>query len=776
MAGLSLFFGFRHLRKKRLLQALNLRLLSVCLPQQSDGGDQKKDFKDEINISAQLFSILSGLNMPFTLEAAVHHIGEEINFYVGVPKSSIPSVSRQIEGLFKDAQVEPAEDYNIFSSAGTSSAIYLKQKHFYALPIRTYVETNVDTFAPILSGLSKINEVAEGGAIQIIAKPAPNSSKKNISQMVAKLKQGAKLDELLKGMKMNFRDLENVINPQTQKDKEREEKEKVIDQEAIKILEEKVSKPLLAVNFRTVTFARDQLQADTILGGIVHAASQFSAPFRQELQIMKPRNPKKLLYQYSFREFDENQSMVLNTEELASLFHFPIPSTDIPRIAWLKSREASPPENLPKTGTFIGESIFRGDRKNIYITEEDRRRHVYVIGQTGTGKTTFMINMLIDDIRKGKGVSIIDPHGEFVDTILSLMPKERIDDVIVFDPGNLKYPMGMNMLEYDFEKPEEKTFIVNELFNIFDKLYDMKNAGGPMFEQYFKMATMLLMEDMVNEPATLMEIQRVFTDDNYRERKLARIANPTVVDFWEKEASKATGEHSLANMATYITSKINQFTANDFLRPIIGQEKSAFNFRQVMDEGKILLINLSKGRIGDINAGLLGMVIVGKILMAALSRADVSQDKRRDFNLYIDEFQNFTTESTSVILSEARKYRLNLTMAHQFIAQLPENIRDSIFGNVGSKIIFRVGVQDAEFLVKEFEPVLSQNDLLNIANLNAYAKILINGKTTKPFNIFVPFPPRGDSALAEHLKEISQTKYGMERQEVEQNILSRFRS
>ncbi|MCX7589865.1 MAG: TraM recognition domain-containing protein, partial [Patescibacteria group bacterium] len=348
---------------------------------------------------------------------------------------------------------------------------------------------------------------------------------------------------------------------------------------------------------------------------------------------------------------------------------------------------------------------------------------------------------------------------------------------IYFDPGDLERPLGLNMLEYNFSKPEEKTFIVNEFINIFDKLYDLKQTGGPMFEQYMRNAMLLLMEDLPNEEATLIEIPRIFTDDEYRERKLFRINNPVVIDFWEKEATKAGGDVSLANITPYITSKFNNFIANDYMRPIIGQSKSAFNFRQIMDEGKILLVNLSKGKIGDINAGLLGMIFVGKILMAALSRVDTPQNQRRDFYLYIDEFQNFTTDSIATILSEARKYRLSLTIAHQFIAQLNEKIRDAIFGNVGSQLIFRVGIQDAEFLVKQFEPVFDINDLTNIDNLNAYAKILINGQTSKPFNIEVLKTSwsSGNKDQIQKLKEYSRLKYGMERYKIEEEINRRLR-
>jgi type IV secretory pathway TraG/TraD family ATPase VirD4 len=469
--------------------------------------------------------------------------------------------------------------------------------------------------------------------------------------------------------------------------------------------------------------------------------------------------------------------MILSSEEICSFFHLPIASTDTPKLKWLKSKEAPPPPNLPKEGLLIGESSFRGESKPVYILPEDRMRHIYLIGQTGTGKSTLLANMFIEDIKAGKGIAVIDPHGDLVENALSFIPKERIEDVIYFDPGDLEKPLGLNMLDYNFSKPEEKTFIVNEMQSIFNKLFSQETMG-PMFEQYMRNALLLLMEDMPNEPATLIEVPRIFTDDEYRERKLLRISNPVVIDFWEKEAIKVGGEASLANMTPYITSKFNNFIANDYMRPIIGQAKSAFNFRQVMDEGKILLINLSKGKIGDINAGLLGMIFTGKILMAALSRVDTPQEQRRDFNLYIDEFQNFTTDSISTILSEARKYRLSLTIAHQFIAQLTEKIRDSIFGNVGSQIVFRVGVQDAEFLVKQFEPVFDMNDLTNIDNLNAYAKILINGETSKPFNIKILKTSwqKGDPEWAKKIKEYSRLKYGMDKSQVEEEIYNRLRN
>ena len=347
--------------------------------------------------------------------------------------------------------------------------------------------------------------------------------------------------------------------------------------------------------------------------------------------------------------------------------------------------------------------------------------------------------------------------------------------MIVFDPGDLERPMGINMLEYDPDFPEQKTFIVNEMISIFDKLYDLKNTGGPMFEQYTRYALLLIMGDP-DSGSTLLEVPRVFSDPAFRKMKLAKITDPLVKNFWEKEAEKAGGDSALANITPYITSKFNTFLANEFMRPIVAQQKSSLHFRDIMDNQKILLVNLSKGRIGDINSNLLGLLIVGKILMAALSRTNVSVEERKDFYLYIDEFQNFSTDSISVILSEARKYRLSLVMAHQFISQLKEGIRDAVFGNVGSMMIFRTGIEDAEFLQKYFEPEFGAQDIANLDNLNAYARLLVNSQTTKPFNIVVGFPKKGNSEISKIIKELSRLKHGRDRQQIEMEIQERFKT
>lgn len=750
--GVGIFWTLRHLIwKKLLLSSLKLRLLSVRLLQYGPT-EEKKDILAEINRFSQLLGIFSNLKIPFSFEVAVHDIGEEINFYIAVPDTAVDFASRQVQGLWPDAQVERTEDYTVFHPQGSAQCVYLKQEKGQITPVRTYIDASLDTFLPILSSFSKLQALGEGLALQILIKSAPKFARQNIRERIKKLKQG---------------------DQKSPNDKEGPATPLIIDQEMIEILEQRLAKPLFAVNVRLVASAASDARAKSLVESLAGSFSQFASPLHNNFAVMRPRNIQRSIFSFIFRQFNSRETMILGADEIASIYHFPSSGTEVPKVKWVKTKEAQPPLTLSKEGILIGESVFHSEVRPVYITDEDRRRHVYIVGQTGTGKSNLLVNMVSADIEKGKGVAVIDPHGDLISSILNLVPEKRAKDVIIFDPGDTHRPLGMNMLEYDPSRPEEKTFIVNEMQGIFNKLF-IAETMGPMFEQYMRNALLLLM-DNPSEKATLMEMPRVFTDAEYRKRLLSKATNPAVVDFWEKEAVKAGGEASLANMTPYITSKFNNFIANDYVRPIIGQPISAFNFRRLIDEGKILLVNLSKGKIGDINAGLLGMVIVGKLLMAALSRVDIPQEKRRDFNLYIDEFQNFTTDSIAVILSEARKYHLNLVIAHQFIGQLEEKIRDAVFGNVGSQIVFRVGAEDAEFLVKQFEPVFSKNDLVNLDNFYAYVKILINGQTAAPFNIRTLKAKSGNPEIGLTIKEYSRATCGRDRQQIEMEILSRLR-
>jgi len=782
--GVVAYFLVRYFSQQRIADSLRTSLFLVRIPRAAPGDNpqhsENKDFKAELAHFEQLLGSFTAFKKPFAFEVAVPHVGEEIHFYLAVPKLAAEIAAKQIQGLWNGATVEQAgDDYNIFNVNGSAAAAYVMEKEHFALPVRTYAELGIDSFEPLLGAFSKISEVGEGAALQVVMRPAAKDAKKTIQKYIEFLKKGEPVKKVFgSGLQVELSDVGEVFNPKSKEEQEKAKSERVVDDEAVKALQAKLAKPLFDVNVRLVASAGSSFQANDILDGLAAGFSQFASPMRNDFRVVKPRNTKGLVGNFIFRTFEPSQQMTLSAEEVASIFHFPISSTETPNVKWLKSKEAPPPENLPKQGLLLGESDFRGQRKNVYMQDEDRRRHLYLVGQTGTGKSTLLGNLIIEDIQSGKGLAIIDPHGDLVENALGFVPKERMDDVIYFNPGDLSRPMGLNMLDYNPEKPEEKTFIVNEMINIFDKLYDLKTTGGPMFEQYMRNALLLMMEDMPAEPTTLVEVPRIFSDPVWRNKKLERIHNPVVIDFWQKEATKAGGDASLANMTPYITSKFNTFISNDYMRPIVGQPKSAFNFREAMDSGKILLINLSKGRIGDLNASLLGLIFTGKILMAALSRVEIAdQADRRDFYLYIDEFQNFATDSISTILSEARKYRLDLIVAHQFIAQLTEKIRDSVFGNVGSMLAFRVGVQDAEFLEKQLAPSFNRNDLINIDNLNCYARLLIGGQTSRPFNMKVGTASwgGGNKELGEKLKEYSRLKYGQDRQAVEDGIYRRLR-
>lgn len=762
------------------------------------GGGGQRPEKELISIAEQMLSGFSNMHSkgwnkflygePYvSLELAVHHVGEETHFYIAVPKKNEDTIEKQIYSFYPTAEVTKTNDYNIFNPQGANAGTYLTYTQNEVLPVKTYQKLESDPIGAILTSMSKLEAEGEGAALQILVRPTHSSNLKSLGVKIARGMQSGQTFKESLNKTQESQGLSNLIKTFGPSKKEEPkpqepEKPKVVtpaDEEVIKSITAKSSKQNFDVNIRLVTSAVSQARAEQILQEFQGSLAQFSAPDLNALKAVKLSGGslQKLLYNFSFRLFDDKQKMVMSTEEIISLYHFPIHSTAAPKVRFLKSKLAEPPTNLPQQGIVVGKSSYRGQEVLVRMSDEDRRRHMYVIGQTGTGKTTIMKAMVRQDIENGKGVCVIDPHGDFAEFALSVVPKERAEDVIYFDPADLERPLGLNMLEIDPSHPEQKTMVIDELFGIFDKLYDLKTTGGPMFEKYFKNSALLLLDDYANQIPVLADISRVLVDDEFRTGKLSRETNPLVKEFWEKEAEKAAGESSLANMAPYISSKITSFIFNEFLRPIINQPKSSFNFREAMDKKKILVINLSKGRIGEINASLLGLIIVGKLLMAALSRVDMDENLRSDFYLYMDEFHNFTTQSIATILSEARKYRLDLILAHQFIKQLKEEIRDAVFGNVGSMAVFRISPDDAEFMKNKFEPVFSPQDLMNIDNLHAYVNLLINGQTARPFNIKIETEKvfgAGSPEVAKAIKEISRLKYGRPREEVEKEIRSKY--
>ncbi|KKP65111.1 MAG: hypothetical protein UR62_C0001G0036, partial [Candidatus Nomurabacteria bacterium GW2011_GWF2_35_12] len=527
---------------------------------------------------------------------------------------------------------------------------------------------------------------------------------------------------------------------------------------------------------RVITSAPTKERADAILQEIESSFNQFTESTSNSFIFEKVYGSdlKKLFHDFSYRMFSDDKILPMNLKELSSVFHFPIGIGSQPQLKEAKAGIAPAPLEMGQDGIILGINSYRGKDTTIYMSREDRMRHFYAIGQTGTGKTNIMLNMITQDIKNGDGCCYIDPHGTDIQTILSRIPKERINDVIYFDPAYTMRPMGLNMLEFDPKYPEQKTFVVNEMMGIFNKLFDMKIGGGAMFEQYFRNSAFLVMEDP-ESGSTLLEITRVLADKQFRDMKLAKCKNPIIKQFWVS-AEQTSGDQSLANFVPYISSKFDNFISNDIMRPVVLQQNSVFNFRKIMDEKKILLVNLSKGRLGDINANLIGLVLVGKIQMAALSRVDMFGKPINDFYLYIDEFQNVTTDSIASILSEARKYRLSLNIAHQYINQLEENIKNAVFGNVGSMAVFRVGTEDANFLEPKFKPIFNAQDITKLDNYNAYMSMLINGQPTKPFNIKTIAPERGDREIIDDLKQLSYMKYGRDREEVEKEIMARYTS
>ncbi len=785
------FFRFRY----QVNQSLNMDLEVIRVLRQKEGegqGSNAESWKDEILAMEQLLASLASLRPTgnfikklffvapnIVFEIANPSSSEEIFFYLSIPKRYRESAEKQIHSFFPHAVVEKVTDYTIFSPGSYTAVSLLELKESHALPLRTYRNLGIDPLNEISNSLSKLATEAEGAAIQILLSPAGVAWRSEGKKIAQRMQEGKRLKDARKGDSLTAglgKGMVAALGPQ--KKQSAPEEKKVVqltpeEQELVKSIDGKTSKIAFHVNIRLLASAASQERAEEILGHVENAFGQFENPEVNSFRIKKRIKGKTAVYDYIFRNIDDESLMTLNVEELASIFHFPISTTATPKIKWLKAGAAPPPVNIPTEGILLGYNEYRGAQAEIRITDNDRRRHMYVIGQTGVGKSNYLQEMAKKDARAGKGFCFIDPHGDAIEDILTAIPKERAEDVIIFDPADVARPIGINMLEYDPAHPEQKTFVINEMIGIFDQLYDLKATGGPMFEQYIRNAMLLIMEHP-ESGSTLMEIPKVLADEEFRRYKLSKCTNPIVRDFWMKEAEKAGGEASLANMVPYITSKLTTFISNDMMRPIIAQQKSTLNFRELMDDGKIVLVNLSKGKIGEINAKLLGMVIVGKILMAALSRVDIPESERKDFYLYLDEFQNVTTNSIAQILSEARKYKLVLILAHQFIAQLKEEISKAVFGNVGSLTVFRVGPEDAEFLEKQFAPVFTANDIVNVDNYQCFARLLMNNELTKPFNMKTYPPTHGDQEVANALKELSRLRYGRDATIVNREIMTRM--
>ncbi len=765
----------------------------VRLPKDKPDDDKKvanvSTLREEIAKGETIFAAVGGLRAErglkawltgrhdhFSFEIVASH--NKIAFYVVAPFSNLRYIEQQIQAYYPEAVVEEVEDYNPFSMTGQIAAASLRTTRGFFFPIKTYQKMEVDPLNSLINTLSKLNK-DESLAIQYLVRSANKSWHRRARRVVTSIHKknsvagGVRASTPLGRLADIF-----VIGSSAKKEKENNASRKLsaIDEETVKSIEQKNLKTGLNVNLRIIACAKTKEDAGRYLENIVSTFSEYNNfSYGNNFSRANKKSPEKIVQDFIYRHFQERNSFLLNSEELASIYHFPLRGTETPNIMWLSSKIAPAPANIPTEGISLGINIHRGIKKEIRIKRQDRRRHTYLVGKSGTGKSVLLANMAIQDIQNGEGVCVFDPNGDLITDILDRIPPERAEDVIIFSPGDIERPLALNLLEYDARYPEQKSFVINEMIGILDKLYDLKATGGPMFEQYMRNAMLLIMDDP-ESGSTLMEIPKVLADEEFRKYKLSTCKNQTVVDFWRKEAEKAGGEAALANIVPYITSKLTSFISNDMMRPIIGQQKSAFNLREVMDGQKILLVDLPKGLVGEMNAYLLGMILVGKILMAALSRTDLAPENRKDFYLYIDEFQNFTTNSICQILSEARKYALDLIIAHQYIGQLSKNnnheIKDAVFGNVGTMVSFKIGSEDAEFLVKEFSPVFNNYDLINVDKGMACIKLLVDNSATRPFSLNTIWPILGVKrpGMAEKIRALSRLKYGQNTRLVEAEI------
>lgn len=785
----------------------NWVFLEIQMPKDNSEDKQKTQVNNEeqkkqlISVAEQLFTGLSEISSHnwfwqpkeyISLEIAC--TDKKISFYINCPKHLQELVEKQLQGQYPHSFIEVIRGYNPFQKGGQVAAMELRPMKQYMFPIRTYKNMETDPLNALTNAMSKLGD-EEGAAIQFILYPAGHHWQHKPRHMALEIQQGKNPNSVTRGVFSRIvgetfgtlRDstVGKVAPTTTGHHEDLSGMHSAIQltpmqQDMVKRFEEKSSRPGFKTNIRIIASSTTPGAAAVNLNSIASSFLQYNMPPFNGFRVKK-RKTEKIVKDYMFRIYRSyGRKAILNTEELASLWHLPTPFLETPNIKWLQSKKAPPPINIPPDGVLLGRNIYRGQETPIRAARDDRRRHMYILGRTGVGKTEIMKYMSVQDIKNGEGLCIIDPHGDFIEDILPHIPKERAEDVILFEPFDTDRPMGLNMLEVSSE--EQKDFAVQEMISIFYKLVTDPAMLGPMFEHNMRNAMLTLMADE-EHPGTIVDIPRIFTDTEFQKYKVSKVKDPVVRAFWEKEMAKTSDFHK-SEMLGYLISKVGRFVENSMMRNIVGQSKSSFNFREVMDGKKILLVNLAKGKVGEMNAKLIGLILVSKIQMAAMSRADIPEDQRQDFYLYVDEFQNFITDAFSSILSEARKYRLNLIIGHQFLGQLEQaagaqgagskELRDAVFGNTGSMVTFRIGVEDAEVMAKEFAPVFNDFDLLNVDRYNAFVKLMINGTASKPFNMATyPLGKANEEQLkvASAIKQLSRLKFGRARGEVESEIL-----
>lgn len=787
--------------------------IKVTLPRSDSKIDQEKrtekDFKEKVAVMSQLYRALyeiREMNLWNTIKTKIWQAdnisfelfleNQELGFYVVCDEYYRSILEKQITTFYKDADISVTKKpYNLFAKGLTTRSYFMYAKKPFWFPINTYKVMEEDPLNDMGNVLSKL-EPDEKAAVQMIINPVSSEKWREETEDVGtRLFKNRPLPihipipiigpilswaiNMMRGAGGGGKTSAPGASSGDQYIRMLQTKE-----EAYKKIGEKAGQVGFDVSIRIVAAAKTKARAIEITNNMNVAFSVYHDAYLNWFQNRRIvpfdfiNNP---LIKFLFKRRIPgtfHRKMLFTQDELSSVIHFPDSRYNaIPIIKWMTYKVLPPPLELPKEGIVIGKNVYRGEEKLIRILKDDRTRHFYMIGKSGCGKSVLLNYMCRQDIWNGDGVCLIDPHGDLVEDTLKAVPKTRAQDIILFDPADTERPMGLNLLEAHTNEERDRASL--DAMEIFIKIFG-DEIFGPRIQHYFRNACLTLMEDE-EEGATLIDVPRIFVDEEFRKYKVAKVTNAVVKSFWEHEYA-STGDREKQEMIPYFSAKFGPFVTNTTIRNIIGQPKSAFNIREIMDNKKVLLVNLSKGKIGDLNAQLLGLIFVNKVNMAAMSRQDMVKEKRHDFYMYVDEFQNFATDTFASILSEARKYRLALIMAHQYIAQLTKTpsghddtrVRDAVFGNVGTMMSFKVGAEDAEYLAKEYAPILSEQDVLSIANYSAYIKLNINNTTSRPFSIQTIWDPQGSDKMAEILRKYSRMKYGRKKMFVDQEIEARL--
>ena len=729
--------------------SMNFVLLEIAAP---------KDNEVKIDMVEQMYTSLysikkSGFWQKFKAQQHMSFeiVGrkEDIRFYVSCHRKNMELVEKLLSGTYPGIQVKQVDEYNIFSKDGKVDLAELSLRSDSFKPIKTFKELPVDLLSPITASLAKLGE-GEAVAIQIIVSPAESVWSKSGEGYISSTKK-AEADPEKAKFKMNPADMEAIAG--------------------------KISKVGFLTGIRIVSVAPSEEVAKGNLSNLKGAFSQVNGNLNGfSGKKIRFKQSFMLDFIYRYQSMFGNNS-VLSTEELATIWHLPNKTIETPHIYWLTAKAAPATGGFPSEGLWLGRSIYRGQERNIYMSEQDRLRHMYIIGRTGTGKTELLKSMIIQDMRAGRGLCFMEPHGEGIEELLELVPPERAEDVILFDPSDRERPVGFNLLEV--KTAEEMYQTASSIINLMYKLYDPHKTGmvGPRFEHAIRNA-MLTVATMPG--ATFVEVNRALTDPKFVQELLPNVTDTVVKKYWTDQIAQTSDFHKSETL-DYIASKFGRFVTNKLIRNIIGQPKSALDFRKAMDEGKIVFLKLAKGLIGEEDSNFLGLVLAPKILAAALSRQDTPKENRRPFFFYVDEFQNFATPDFAQMLSEARKYGLGLILANQFVSQIDEQVKDAIFGNVGTLMSYRVGMSDANILQREYAPVFNETDLTNIGAQNIYVKTIVNASPVPPFSMNVERDlklerSQGSKEVSNLVRELSRLKYGADASEVEKDIERRLLS